>query len=91
MELRELIGTEIFILSEWFSRKTKAKGHDPVVLHGVEPGGIWIESKSFNQKVLGSLETTMHPSTPVVFLPYHKIEAIVSEVANTLLSEKLAR
>jgi len=91
MELRDLIGTEIFISSKWFSKKTKGKGREPVILHGVEPGGIWIEAKSVNERVLDRLKTRMLKSTPVVFLPYHQIEAIVSEVANTMLSDKLTR
>jgi hypothetical protein len=89
MELRDLIGTEIFILAEWFSKNAEDFG--PAILHGVEPGGIWIETKNINQNVLDRFKTTMLATTPVVFLPYHKIEAIVSEVAKTLLSDKLAR
>ena len=87
MELKELIGQQIFVLSPRVSHKPEEV--QSVILHGVEPAGIWIEVPEIQESVLKRLQSTMHESTPIIFLPYHQIDLIVSEIPKTLLSEKI--
>lgn len=88
MKLSDLVGSKILILSKWFS--AEAEDFESVVLHGVEAGGIWIETMKINEAILQRFSTTMHDTTPVVFLPYHLITGIVSAVDKTLISERIA-
>jgi len=58
MELKDLIGTQISVMSEWFARLSPEAEEawerdgklklETVTLHGVEPGGIWVESENIN-------------------------------------------
>jgi len=94
MDLNRLIGTAVLVFSPWFPppEGSNAKtGFEHVLLHGVEAGGIWVESQSLNESTLRGLASTMEESTPVIFLPYHKIDAIVAELPKTLLSDELAK
>lgn len=88
MQLSDLVGTKILILSSWFASKSAT--FEQVILHGVEAGGIWIETKGINETFLEKMGDQMYDATPVVFLPYKAIDAILSGVPKTLISDKIA-
>ena len=89
MTLADLVGSEIQILSKWFSSPDEPAKHWSVVLRGVDAGGILIESNDLNEAVLQRHQTTMLDRTPLIFLPYHRIDAIAAEVPKTVFSKKV--
>jgi len=58
-----------------------------VKLHAVEAGGIWIESESATQKLLGALKRPAG-KTPVYFVPYSQIKFGLDFLDELSLSEK---
>jgi hypothetical protein len=86
MKLLDLVGRKIVLFSKSPFTLGKAQA---VTLHGVESGGIWIETEILNDATLQMLETTMLAGTPVIFLPYNTIDAILAGIPKTLISEGL--
>jgi hypothetical protein len=58
-----------------------------VIIRGVEPGGIWIESETMTQHILESLGQPAL-KTPVFFVPYHEIRFAFYPTEKLALSEK---
>ena len=91
MKLDEFIG-------EWITVKPKLpfEGGKPlkmysVKLHGVEAGGVWIESPqltSMLKKVVGLPEKQATPRTPVFFFPFSEIYFLLA--GETQLSQEHA-
>lgn len=76
VRLEDLIGKRVLLALE----KSKTAGYD-VILHGVENGGIWVESKEleklFDHRKRKS--TALSPAKkPVFFYPYSQIFLLVS-------------
>ena len=59
-----------------------------VKLHGVEAGGVWIESQAITNAVLQHAGVPAAPKTLVAFLPYHEIAFAISAIAEPSLDEK---
>jgi hypothetical protein len=67
-------------------------GNDPIKLHevilrGVEGGGIWIESPNVTQGFLQKNKIQATPKTPVFFVPYQQIYAVLSSIDRVSLSD----
>jgi hypothetical protein len=58
-----------------------------VRLHKVEESGIWVESQSFNETMLHKFGMAASTTTLVIFVPFSRIEFIVSSVSSISLSE----
>ena len=58
-----------------------------VRLHSVDMGGIWIESKTFNQDMLDRYEIPASITTLVLFIPFSGIDYIISSMECVALSE----
>jgi hypothetical protein len=84
MQFYELIGHEVALLIPRI-HQTELQ---PVIVHGVESGGLWIESQEVMQHLLNMVNVQMAPKTLVFFLPYHQIAFGMSSIGKVSLSEK---
>ncbi|HEV2383272.1 MAG TPA: hypothetical protein VG206_26190 [Terriglobia bacterium] len=75
MSLKSLIGQSIMA-------KVPALSEGPfsiLKLLGVEHGGIWVESQEFINRTLGYIGVAAAaPESPVLFLPYHQIQFLLT-------------
>lgn len=84
-ELSERIGDSIWAIIPMVTNKNIKK----FTLHGVESGGIWIESQELTNTFLRNVAKRQDlPKTPVFFVPYAKILTIVESVEGPALSEQ---
>jgi hypothetical protein len=82
--LRELEGSIVWILTPFLDPKILQK----VKLHGVESGGIWIESQKLTEIALNIGGYASSPKTAIYFLPWHQITTIISSLDEVAISEK---
>lgn len=85
MQLSDYVGQEILTLIPYIADPPKLVR---VILHGVEAGGVWIESQTLTNTLLATLGASAISKTPVTFLPYHQITCFVSSVDVMALNEK---
>lgn len=83
MKLEDFIGKQIAIQSPFLHETTLQK----VTLHGVEAGGIWIESQALLNHILQTLRVPGSPRTVVFFLPYHQVTYIMESISQSALNE----
>ncbi len=81
--LHELIGEEILAKVPLIHRGQ----YQTLRLHGVEEGGIWIESEVLTQLAL-SMSKKAAAGTPIFFLPFHQIQFLMQMTEKLALSEK---
>jgi len=80
--LQSMIGTMIWAsIPKWGKEPTKE-----YKLHGVETSGLWLESQSLTEAVLGKRAAA--ETTTVLFVPFCQIDFVVGEVEQPALSEK---
>ena len=76
MELKDKIGQVITahvpILDQVVFQELK--------LHGVEQGGIWVESQKLTDLLLAKFHVHASSKTLVFFLPYHPISFVMDSV-----------
>lgn len=60
----------------------------PLKLHGVEVGGIWVESQKVNNLVLSIAGQTISRKTGILFLPYHQISFVLGTLDVPSVSDK---
>lgn len=58
-----------------------------VKLHGIEACGIWIESQGFTNQLMQKFEMSASRTTPLVFVPFAKIDFILASLDLLSLSE----
>lgn len=58
-----------------------------VKLHGVEAHGIWIESQQFTNVLMEKFHFCSSRTTPLLFIPFDKIDFIVASLESFSLSE----
>ena len=51
-----------------------------IKLLGVEASGIWIESQSFTDRLMEKFRCTSSRTTPIVFVPYDKLDFIIASL-----------
>jgi hypothetical protein len=56
-------------------------------IHGVDYGGIWVESKDLTDGFLGEMKAPAM-QTPIFFLPFHQIKIAICRGDGLSLSEK---
>jgi len=83
LSLREMVGTLIVARIPALDKDNNVF----VRLHRVDMGGIWIESKTFNQEMLEKNEIPASMTTLVLFIPFSGIEYIIASVECVSLSE----
>jgi hypothetical protein len=57
-------------------------------LHGVETNGIWVESQDFTNELMEKFRFFSSRTTPLVFLPFDKIDFIIASLDSLSLSER---
>jgi hypothetical protein len=83
-ELSEQVGEYIFAVIPKITGDSIRKFR----LHGVESGGIWVESQVLTEIFLSAVKRQDLPKTPVFFVPYERILTIVDSADGIALSEK---
>lgn len=84
MQLSDYIGSEIIVVIKIIDPLLFQK----VILKGVEPGGILIESETLTNTMLRSLKQASLPVTPLFFFPYHEITFALVKGGEVALDEK---
>ena len=58
-----------------------------VKLHGIELHGIWIESQDFTNQLMEKFHFSSSRTTPIVFVPFVKVDFIIASLDSLSLSE----
>jgi hypothetical protein len=58
-----------------------------VRLHKVDAHGIWVESQQFSESILKRVGVTFSRTTIILFIPFHKVDFILSSENMFCLSE----
>ena len=58
-----------------------------VKLHGIEAHGIWIESQNLTNQLTEKFHCSSSRTTPLVFLPFDKVDFIIASLDSLALSE----
>ena len=58
-----------------------------VKLHGIELHGIWIESQDFTNHLMEKFHFSSSRTTPIVFVPFVKLDFIIASLDSLSLSE----
>lgn len=58
-----------------------------VKLHGIELHGIWIESQDFTNQLMEKFNFSSSRTTPMVFVPFVKVDFIIAPLDELSLSE----
>lgn len=56
-------------------------------LHGVEASGIWLESQDFTNQLMEKFRFVSSRTTPLVFVPFDKVDFIIGSLDSLSLSE----
>lgn len=59
-----------------------------VKLHGVEAHGIWVESQQFTDRLMERFHLSSSRTTPLVFIPFDKVDFIIGALDLLSLSEQ---
>ena len=84
MNLSNYIDQEVSLLIPSIDSKVLQR----VKLRGVEPGGVWIESQTMMNVILGSLAVAASPRTLAFFFPYSAIKFGFVGIEGPGLNEK---
>ena len=87
MQFADFVGTEVLLLVTGLS-KDSHRVYQRVKLHGVEAGGLWIESQTLTNSILQTLGIPSAPKTLVLFVPFHQILGGVAGAEGPSLDEK---
>jgi len=58
-----------------------------VKLHAVEANGLWVESQDFTNQLMGKFHFFSSRTTPLVFVPFDKVDFIIAALDSLSLSE----
>ena len=58
-----------------------------VKLHGIEANGIWVESQDFTNQLMEKFHFSSSRTTPLVFVPFEKVDFIIGSLDSLSLSE----
>jgi len=68
--------------------KIDQKIYQKVKLHGVEAGGLWLESQAVTNALLQTLGAPATEKTVVFFWPYHQIQFAISSIDQPSFDER---
>jgi hypothetical protein len=83
-ELQKMIGQTIVASVPAIDRVKLQK----LILHGVESGGLWVESQTMTNALLARVGLAAAPKTAIFFLPFHQISFLIESLNVPSLSEK---
>ena len=81
---REMIGEEMIGLVPMIDPQI----FQVLILHGVEEGGLWVESPTLTTVMLTQLKQASSSKTPLFFVPFHEIKFLIQSTEKVSLSEK---
>ena len=84
MNFSQMIGQNIRAIIPYFGGTTL----EIVTLHGVETGGLWLESQKATNDFLTKIGAQTAPKTLVFFVPYNQITFVLGSVETPSLNEK---
>ena len=58
-----------------------------VKLHAVEANGLWVESQDFTNELMEKFQFFSSRTTPLVFVPFDKVDFIIASLDSLSLSE----
>jgi hypothetical protein len=58
-----------------------------VKLHGIEANGLWVESQDFTNQLMERFRFSSSCTTPLVFIPFDKIDFVIASLDSLSLSE----
>ncbi|MFI5096983.1 MAG: hypothetical protein ACHQT6_03320 [Candidatus Acidiferrales bacterium] len=64
-----------------------ADGMMLVKLHAVEANGLWLESQDFTNELMEKFQFFSSRTTPLVFVPFDKVDFIIASLDSLSLSE----
>jgi hypothetical protein len=64
-----------------------ADGMMLVKLHGIEAHGVWVESQDFTNQLMEKFHFVSSRTTPLVFVPFDKVDFIIASRDSLSLSE----
>ncbi|MFI5092983.1 MAG: hypothetical protein ACHQIK_06040 [Candidatus Acidiferrales bacterium] len=64
-----------------------ADGMMLVKLHAVEANGLWVESQDFTNGLMEKFQFFSSRTTPLVFVPFDKVDFIIASLDSLSLSE----
>lgn len=82
-DLKSMVGKEIAALVPLLHKTVFQR----LKLHGVEQGGIWIESQKFTDEMLAGFGISSAPKTLIFFLPWTQVVTIWGSLDVPSLSE----
>jgi len=83
MQLADYIGERLAFLIP----RIDPEGETEVILHGVEAGGVWIESQRLTNELMTQFRVAYAPRTLVFFVPYHEIAWAMASIEKSSLNE----
>jgi hypothetical protein len=84
VQFADLIGQQILVLIP----KINTTLYQKVKLHGVEAGGLWLESQDVTNALLQTLGAPATEKTVVFFWPYHQILFAISSIDQPSFDER---
>jgi hypothetical protein len=84
LDLKAMIGHKVLALIPFIDKLI----FQEITLHGVECGGIWVESQNLTNMMLQAIKEQSAPKTIVYFLPWHQISFLMSPIDTPALNEK---
>ena len=81
-----LIGQNVVIVSPAFNN---GEAPEKVRLHGIDHGGVWIESQLLTDRFLETTKEIMANKTLITFLPFWKISLAFSAADMPSISSKI--
>ncbi len=58
-----------------------------VKLHAIEANGLWVESQDFTNQLMEEFHFVSSRTTPLVFVPFDKVDFIIAALDSLSLSE----
>jgi hypothetical protein len=86
--LKNLIGTVIMASVPILKEPDERDDIKKFKLHGVEPAGLWLESQEITNEILDKEQLRSSPGTLVLFIPFDKINLVISALPMPSFSEK---
>jgi hypothetical protein len=83
MQLSDYVGRDLVVLIPRLNSDVERK----VRLHGVEAGGIWIESQQVTNELLTRIGVSIAPKTMIFFFAYSEIVYAMTSIDQPALNE----
>jgi hypothetical protein len=83
MQIADYVGRDLVVLIPRLNSGVEQK----VRLHGVDAGGIWIESQQLTNELLTRVGVSVAPKTMIFFFPYAEMVYAMTSIDQPALNE----